>query len=176
MLVQDSQLACIAFQKIHRDNCFVLSWTGAVTMSVACGHREFVSSLVSAKHIERWSGRGLCTSQISCPRRYDGELGRLRWRGLRAAGVSVSGSDERQRRRAVCVRSSVESKSATEDGENGRSGEAETAGGLAGLRRGTGVSSPSDAAFDGCIAESLPRSEQKVFFSLSTACSLSSQE
>lgn len=146
-------------------------------MSVSCGSREFISSLVSSRGIERcevsWracSGRTVCASQTALSRRWlagDGNL-RFRCHGLRGSQILVSPSSQSQRR-IVCARPS-DSDSLTEDAENGSLEKPETAGDSAdsreaAFRRDAGPSTSSEAVFDGCIAEFLPASEQKVCFS-----------
>lgn len=142
-------------------------------MSVSCGSREFISSLVSSRGIERcevsWracSGRTVCASQTALSRRWlagDGNL-RFRCHGLRGSQILVSPSSQSQRR-IVCARPS-DSDSLTEDAENGSLEKPETAGDSAdsreaAFRRDAGPSTSSEAVFDGCIAEFLPASEQK---------------
>ena len=144
-------------------------------MSVSCGARDFISSLISSKEIERceisWCARGLCTSQIMLSRKWlagDGHL-RLRRHGLGASRISVSLGGQR-RRTIICARSS-DSDSLAEDAENDSLGKTETAGDFvdaseAALRRDAVPSTSSEVPLDGCIAEFLPPSEQKVLFCL----------
>lgn len=102
------------------------------------------------------------TSQISLVWSWTASEGtvRMRRRGLRSAQVSASLGSHRERKIIRARSSSSDSDSLTEKAENGNPGKPERDGDFmdvpeASLRR-DAVSS------DGCIAEFLPLSEQKV--------------
>jgi len=81
-----------------------------------------------------------------------------------ASPISVS----LRRRNILCAKSS-DSDSLTEDAENGNPGKPGSAADSvdfpeASFRRDAVSSASSEAVFDGCIAEFLPPSEQKVLF------------
>ncbi|KAG0606312.1 hypothetical protein M758_9G131200 [Ceratodon purpureus] len=139
-------------------------------MSVASCSREFISSLVSFRefHEGTWR-RGLCApSQVALSRGWvegvDGRL-RLRRHGLRAS--RILGSRGGQRKWGI-LRVKLSDSEATEDGQNGSLGEAESGGDLgdpseAAFRRGDDAvpSTSANSVSDGCIADFLPLSEQK---------------